>query len=274
MLRNLVTSLFEHEQIRTTLPKAKDTARLADKIITLGKKGTESAYQRAQAFVLKPNVLPKLFETFAQRYANRPGGYTRIHRIDNRTGDNAPMALLELVDNPRDFKLEMTARAVGRDLLTEKLRWNSPRGVLNSGVDALESISREVKLGTHDKGELRPATRRNLQKVIRYRGNPSLRDVGKKASAWIDTLFAMPLQQRRVQMAADASADAKNKAKPTNFVDKFPKTGSRAGAAAPGDMRSAVRLAQGALARPRRPTRYVSAVPTPKPYDAKNLQTR
>lgn len=75
-------------------------------------------------------------------------------------------------------------------------------------------------------------------------------------------------------MAADASADAKNKAKPTNFVDKFPKTGSRAGAAAPGDMRSAVRLAQGALARPRRPTRYVSAVPTPKPYDAKNLQTR
>lgn len=105
------------------------------------------------------------------------------------------MALLELVDNPRDFKLEMTARAVGRDLLTEKLRWNSPRGVLNSGVDALESISREVKLGTHDKGELRPATRRNLQKVIRYRGNPSLRDVGKKASAWIVSAAILPCRQ-------------------------------------------------------------------------------
>ena len=106
----------------------------------LGKKGTESSYQRAQAFVLKPNVLPKLFETFMQCYATRPGGYTRIHRIDNRTGDNAPMTLLELVDNPRDFKLEMTARAVGRNLLTEKLRWNSPRGVLTNGIDAFESI--------------------------------------------------------------------------------------------------------------------------------------
>ena len=84
----------------------------------------------------------------------------------------------------------------------------------------------------------------------------------------------MPLQQRKAQIAADASADAKNKARATNLVDKFPKTGSRAGAAAPGDMRSAVRLAKGALARPRRPTRYVSAVPTPKPYDAKTLQTR
>ncbi|KAL4064910.1 ribosomal protein L17 [Scleroderma yunnanense] len=274
MLRNLVTSLFEHEQIRTTLPKAKDTARLAEKIITLGKKGTESAYQRAQAFVLKPNVLPKLFETFAARYAKRPGGYTRIHRIDNRTGDNAPMALLELVDNPRDFKFEMTARAVGRDLLTEKLRWKSPRGVLNSGVNAFESISREVKLGTHEKGELRPATRRNLQKVIKYRGSLSLSDIGKKASVWVETLFAMPLQQRKAQIAADASADAKNRAKATNYVDKFPKTGSRAGVAAPGDTRSAMRLAKGALARPRRSSRHSSFVPTPTPYNAETLHSR
>jgi len=145
--------------------------------------------------VLKPNVLPKLFETFAQRYATRPGGYTRIHRIDNRTGDNAPMALLELVDNPRDFKLEMTARAVGRDLLTEKLRWGSPRGVLNNGIDALESISREVELGTHDKGELRFATRRNLQKVTKYRRSSSLRDIGKKASAWIVSVAMLTCRQ-------------------------------------------------------------------------------
>ena len=101
------------------------------------------------------------------------------------------MALLELVDNPRDFKFEMTARAVGRDLMTEKLRWKSPRGVLNSGIDALESISREVKLATHDKGELRPATRRNLQKVMRYRGSSSLRDFGKKASTWIASVLIL-----------------------------------------------------------------------------------
>lgn len=130
-------------------------------------------------------MLPKLFETFAKRYAKRPGGYTRIHRIDNRAGDNAPMALLELVDNPRDFKLEMTARAIGRDLLTDKLRWDSPRRVLNSGVDASESIVREAKFGSRDKGELRPSTRRNLQKVLKYRGNSALKEIGKKAGSWI-----------------------------------------------------------------------------------------
>ncbi|KAG6330095.1 hypothetical protein ID866_8996 [Astraeus odoratus] len=285
MLRNLVTSLFEHEQIRTTLPKAKDAARLAEKvstvnhtayissnlreqIITLGKKGTESAYSRAQAYVLKPTVLPKLFETFAKRYATRPGGYTRIHRIDNRAGDNAPMALLELVDNPRDFKFEMTARAVGRDLLTDRLRWNSPRGVLNQGVNAPDSITREVKLGSHDKGELRPATRRNLQKILKYRGSSVLREIGKKASVWIETLLATPIQQKR----RDIAADAKNKAKgASSHLVKFGGIGSRAGSAVPGDTRSALHLAQGALARPRRPLRSISVLPSPTPYDAKSL---
>ncbi|KIJ68358.1 hypothetical protein HYDPIDRAFT_36842, partial [Hydnomerulius pinastri MD-312] len=186
MLRNLVTSLFEHEQIRTTLPKAKDTARLAEKIITLGKRNSEPAYRRAQGFLLKPSLLPKLFTTFAERYKERPGGYTRVLPIDNRTGDNAPMALLELVDNPNDFKLEMTARALGRELLTEKLRWKSPRGVLNSGVtDASSSISKELNLQVKDKGELRPVTRRNLQKVMKYRGNEALTEIGSKATQYI-----------------------------------------------------------------------------------------
>lgn len=273
MLRNLVTALFEHEQIRTTLPKAKDTARLAEKIITLGKRGTESTYKRAQAFVLKPAVLPKLFGTFAKRYAKRPGGYTRIHRIDNRTGDNAPMALLELVDNPRDFKLEMTARAVGRDLLTEKLRRNTPRTVLNSGVDATESITKEVKLAARDKGELRPSTRINLQKVVKYRASSALKEIGNRASTWIETLLAIPLQQKRAQIATDASADAKSKAKTSSYVEKFPKATIRSGAAVPGDVRSAVRLAQGAIARPRRPPRTIS-LSSPTPYNSQTLHSQ
>lgn len=273
MLRNLVTALFEHEQIRTTLPKAKDTARLAEKIITLGKRGTESTYKRAQAFVLKPAVLPKLFGTFAKRYAKRPGGYTRIHRIDNRTGDNAPMALLELVDNPRDFKFEMTARAVGRDLLTEKLRRNTPRTVLNSGVDATESITKEVKLAARDKGELRPSTRINLQKVVKYRASSALKEIGNRASTWIETLLAIPLQQKRAQIATDASADAKNKAKTSNYVENFPKATIRSGAAVPGDVRSAVRLAQGAIARPRRPPRTIS-LSSSTPYNSQTLHSQ
>lgn len=135
---------------------------------------------------MKPPVLPKLFTTFAERYANRPGGYTRIHRLDNRFGDNAPIALLELVDNPRDFKLEMTARAVGRELLNEKLRWDSPRGVINSGVQHAETaVAKELNLGGFDSSELRPTTRRNLQKVMKYRGREALTEIGAKASAYI-----------------------------------------------------------------------------------------
>lgn len=135
---------------------------------------------------MKPSVLPKLFTTFAERYASRPGGYTRIHRLENRTGDNAPIALLELVDNPRDFKLEMTARAVGRELLNEKLRWDSPRGVVNSGVKHAETVvAKELNSSAIDSSELRPTTRRNLQKVMKYRAPEALAEIGSKASAYV-----------------------------------------------------------------------------------------
>ncbi|KAF9240855.1 ribosomal protein L17 [Melanogaster broomeanus] len=249
MLRNLVTSLFEHEQIRTTLPKAKDAARLAEKIITLGKKGNEPAYRRAQGFLLKP--------------AERPGGYTRVIQIDNRVGDNAPMALLELVDNPNDFKLEMTARAVGRELMTEKLRLNTPRGVLNSSVsDAHSSVSNELRLQVADKGQLRPMTRMNLQKVMKYRGSATLTEIGNKATAYIELLLAKPVQQGRAQMAENARA----KSAQSSYSAKFPKTSPRAGAAVPGEVRPAVQLATGRLRSAKR------APPKPSPYNAENLQ--
>lgn len=96
------------------------------------------------------------------------------------------MALLELVDNPRDFKFEMTARAVGRELLTDKLRSNTPRGVLNNGVtDAHSSLSDELRLKVSDKGQLRSVTRSNLQKVLRYRGREALVEISQKATAHI-----------------------------------------------------------------------------------------
>lgn len=96
------------------------------------------------------------------------------------------MALLELVDNPRDFKFEMTARVVGRELLTDKLRLNTPRGVLNNGVnDAHASLSHELELKVSDKGQLRSMTRRNLQKVLRYRGREALAEISQRATAHI-----------------------------------------------------------------------------------------
>ncbi len=101
MLRNLVTSLLDHERIKTTAPKAKELKRFADKIITLGKKGTAHARRTAAVEIHDTAVLEKLFGDLAERFKARPGGYTRLVRIANRVGDNAEMAVIELVDRKK-----------------------------------------------------------------------------------------------------------------------------------------------------------------------------
>ena len=100
MLDNMVTSLLEHEAIKTTVPKAKEARRLAERIITLGKRGGLSNVRLAERNVRSRAVLQKVFGELKDRYATRPGGYTRIVRLGFRTGDAAEMALLELVDRP------------------------------------------------------------------------------------------------------------------------------------------------------------------------------
>ena len=98
LFRNLVGALIERERISTTLAKAKELRGKVERTITLGKKGTLHA--RRQAFKLTPQkeAVQKVFGSLADRYANRPGGYTRIIKIGARRGDNAPMAFIELVD--------------------------------------------------------------------------------------------------------------------------------------------------------------------------------
>lgn len=97
LLRSMVTSLLLHERIETTEPKAKELRRVTDKMITLGKRGDLHARRQALAYVRDEGVVAKLFSEIAERYADRDGGYTRILKISPRQGDNAPMALIELV---------------------------------------------------------------------------------------------------------------------------------------------------------------------------------
>ena len=98
MLRNMVTSLLEHEEIRTTTAKAKELRRVAEKMITLGKKGTLAARRRALTFVRSKEVTAKLFDELAKRYGTRPGGYTRQFKVGPRHGDNAEISIIQLVD--------------------------------------------------------------------------------------------------------------------------------------------------------------------------------
>lgn len=97
MLRNMVTSLFEHERIVTTVPKAKEARRVADKMITLAKRGDLHARRQAAAYIQSRAVVAKLFDAIGAQNADRQGGYTRIIHTGTRVGDAAPMAILELV---------------------------------------------------------------------------------------------------------------------------------------------------------------------------------
>ncbi|MCX7302593.1 MAG: 50S ribosomal protein L17 [Rhodobacterales bacterium] len=104
MFANMAGSLIEHEQIKTTLPKAKDLKRVVDKLITLGKRGDLHARRQAAAALKQDMHVAKLFETLGPRYKDRNGGYTRVLKAGFRYGDMAPMAIIELVDRDRDAK--------------------------------------------------------------------------------------------------------------------------------------------------------------------------
>jgi len=98
MLRNLVTSLLQHEHVETTDAKAKEMRRWVDRMITLGKRNTLHARRQAASFVRGRTIVKKLFDEIAPRFVSRPGGYTRITKLGIRVGDNAPLSLIELVE--------------------------------------------------------------------------------------------------------------------------------------------------------------------------------
>ncbi len=98
LYRNLITALFKHERIQTTVPKAKEARILAEKMITFAKAGDLHSRRMAARKINEPAILQKLFTEIGPRYTDRPGGYTRIMRLGFRKGDNAEIAILELVD--------------------------------------------------------------------------------------------------------------------------------------------------------------------------------
>ncbi|OJJ49579.1 hypothetical protein ASPZODRAFT_57855 [Penicilliopsis zonata CBS 506.65] len=166
LLRNLVTSLFKHESITTTWAKAKEAQRLAEKLITLGKKNTEASRRRAlETFYTPHDIVPKLFGPLRERYAERPGGYTRVLRVEPKKDDQAPSAILELVDGPKDMRFNMTARAVARqrskgfETLNE-LTVTNVRKVTQFRKDGVEQLEQAIQqLGLEEQPK-KPAFRK------------------------------------------------------------------------------------------------------------------
>ena len=104
MLENMAVSLIKSETIKTTLPKAKELRPFVEKVITLGKKGDLSSRRKAMSILQDEKMTKKIFDTLAGRYSDRNGGYTRIIKLGNRYGDNAPTAVIEFVDRDEEAK--------------------------------------------------------------------------------------------------------------------------------------------------------------------------
>lgn len=120
MYRNLVTSLLEHERVETTDAKAKQVRRLADRMITLGKRGDLHARRQALSVIRSKEVTAKVFSDLAERFRERPGGYTRVLKIGHRTGDAAALSLVELVEGAAPSPEEKPAKKPARKKAARK----------------------------------------------------------------------------------------------------------------------------------------------------------
>jgi len=120
LFRNLVTSLIEYEHVHTTDAKAKEVRRIADRMVTLGKRGTLHARRQALSYVRSQGVVKKLFDDVAVRFRERPGGYTRVIKLGHRHGDAAPMSVIELTDRGEAAKAEAEKKRERRARRAEK----------------------------------------------------------------------------------------------------------------------------------------------------------
>jgi len=140
MFRNMITSFLNHERITTTDAKAKELRSIADKMITLGKRGDLHAMRLAASYIREKSVVTKLFTTIAPRFANRPGGYTRIVKLGLRPGDNAQLSMIELVEEEFTPKVKKAIAPAKSQPAVKVAKQSEPV------VTAEESVKEEVVL--------------------------------------------------------------------------------------------------------------------------------
>lgn len=140
LLRNMVTSLLEHERIKTTDAKAKELRRVAERMITLGKRGDLHARRQALAYIKSKDVVAKLFSELAERFQDRQGGYTRIVKIGFRAGDAARMSIIELVKDEAKPKAKKRAR---KKAAAKKAKKEEPKAAKKKEPEAAEEVKEE-----------------------------------------------------------------------------------------------------------------------------------
>ena len=175
LFRNMVTALIDRERIRTTLAKAKELRGKVEKTITLGKKGTLHARRHALKMVADKDSLKKIFGPLAERYANRPGGYTRVIKLGHRLGDDAPMAFIELVDREDESPIKTPVKG------KKKVEETAKKTVAGAGIkkpkkdkkDAKESVTQAT--GKKPDGEKKKITEAAKKKTVDEKGKSAVK---------------------------------------------------------------------------------------------------
>jgi large subunit ribosomal protein L17 len=162
MFRNMVTSLLQHERIVTTESKAKEIGRITEKMITLGKRGDLHARRQAVAYVRSNEVVKRLFTEYAERYKDREGGYTRVIKMEPRSGDNAPMALVELVDRPVVEAKEKSPKSKEKAKAKPKAK-AAPKAKEEKPAKKAPAKKKEAK--TEEKAEAKPKKKAPAKKA-------------------------------------------------------------------------------------------------------------
>jgi large subunit ribosomal protein L17 len=153
LYRNLVTALIKHERIQTTVPKAKEARSVAEKLITFAKRGDLHARRQAARKINEPDVLQKLFAEIGPRYADRPGGYTRILRLGFRKGDNAELAILELVDGKAKPKVRDTLKRTRARRVLEREEKAEAKAALIEAAEVEKAAAEEAPAETDQAAE-------------------------------------------------------------------------------------------------------------------------
>jgi large subunit ribosomal protein L17 len=171
MYRNMVTSLLDHEQIETTDAKAKEVRRIAERMITLGKRGGLHARRRALRIIRQREVAAKVFDELAERYRERAGGYTRVLKLRQRRGDAAPISLVQLVEGGTAGGAR--AKSGGRETTPEK----KPAPAKKAAPAAKPAKKARSKKAPAAKGGEKPAAKKSAAK----KKSPSRKTAKKKA---------------------------------------------------------------------------------------------
>lgn len=182
----MAASLLRHETIRTTLPKAKELRRVVEPLITLGKDDSDSNRRRAFAQLRDADVVVKLFESLGPRFKARPGGYTRILRMDPRPGDAAPMALMQLLDQPEvaDVANDEDDASDKKAVAKEPARKTShkKKSVKTDADRAAKKVKQETKAADKSKKADARAAAKAVAKAVKKTTAPKKKAAAKKKS--------------------------------------------------------------------------------------------